>query len=103
MNLEKIARPDDWVEACVSCGKQVLVTVSSVVITDKSLRSIFCNMECASRKDFQELGVKCGKCGGEIKFQTCPTHFWVLASECLSCGEIYVVNEKCKECDYTFF
>ena len=54
------------------------------------------------------LGVSCIcfrlKCGGEVYMHSCPEHYWVVATECLKCGSITFVDEKCKEdgCDYSF-
>ena len=45
------------------------------------------------------LTVKCGKCGGQIHFNTCPKHDWVLESICLDCGFVSHVEEVCHECD----
>ena len=47
-----------------------------------------------------KIGVKCGKCNGQIYFYTCPIHHWVLSSVCLDCGETHEVDIKCKECSF---
>lgn len=47
------------------------------------------------------LTVKCGKCGGQIHFQTCQQEGhalegWVIGSICLDCGESH--NVSCSIC-----
>ncbi len=49
-----------------------------------------------------DIGVQCGKCGGEIYMYSCPKHHWTIFSKCLSCNKIHMVSDKCKECEFPF-
>ncbi len=48
----------------------------------------------------EEVGVCCGRCGGEVWMNTCPIHDWVLSSDCKLCGLHYVVSDVCPDCGY---
>ena len=63
-------------------------------------------IHCNNKKERQlmtsRLGIRCGKCGGELMMCKCPKHYWVISTECIKCGSVRVVSASCKECDFPF-